>query len=104
MSAKAKVIIDPSSRILYSSFYIDGLYSIYGKKNVSFSGRYFKELQRKKESNAYDHFMAFVIIVINKNVRKFVVDFRDKPSIKESAYHWCDEYAKINFNRVKTAM
>lgn len=27
-----KIIIDPTSRILYASFYIEGLYQVFGKK------------------------------------------------------------------------
>jgi len=93
-----KVIIDPTSNIWYSSYYINGLYNVFGKNNVSFSSEYFGELKRKKESHSYDHYMAFVVISTNNSINKFVIDFRDKPSVKESAYEWCDKYAKINFN------
>ena len=95
---KTRVIIDPTSRILYSSFYIKGLFRVFGKKNVSFSTNNFMELNRKKESHSYDHYMAFVVISPNNSLNKFIIDFRDKPSVKESAYEWCDKYAKINFN------
>ena len=95
---KSKVIIDPTSRILYSSFYIKGLVNVFGKKNVSFSAKYFGELKRKKESHSYDHYMAFVVISPSHSINKIIIDFRDKPSVKESAYKWCDKYAKINFN------
>ncbi|MEH6769288.1 hypothetical protein [Maribacter arcticus] len=95
---KTRVIIDPTSRILYSSFYIKGLFLVFGKKNVSFSAKYFKELKRRKESHSHDHYMAFVVINPDNIIHKFIIDFRDKPSIKESAYEWCDKYAKINFN------
>ena len=95
---KTKVLIDPNNRILYSSFYIKGLCSIFGKKNVSFSAKYFKELNRKKESHSYDHYMAFVVISPDNRINKFIIDFRDKTTVKENAYEWCDKYAKINFN------
>ena len=96
-----KIIIDPSTKITYSLFYIKGLEDIFGKKNISFSSKYFKELKRKTESHSYDHYMAFVIIdgAVIKNI---VIDFRDKVSVKESAYIWCDVYAKINFNKILT--
>ncbi len=94
----ARVIIDPANKMLYSSYYIKGLYDVFGKKNVSFSSRYFTELNRKIETHSFDHYMAFVIIGANSVITKCIIDFRDKPSVKESAYRWCDAYAKVNFN------
>lgn len=93
-----KVFIDPTSGIWYSSFYIKGLYDVFGEKNVSFSSEYFGELKRKEESHSFDHYMAFVVISLDNIISKYIIDFRDKPSVKESAYFWCDKYAKINFN------
>jgi hypothetical protein len=97
-----RVVIDPTVRIVYSSFYIEGLYRIFGKENVSFSPKYFKDLRRRTESHSFDHYIAFVVIRPDNGISKFVIDFRDKPSIKESAYEWCDKYAKINFNKQLT--
>lgn len=96
--SQTKVYIDPRSRILYSSFYIQGLYDFFGKKNVFFSSKYFSKLDRKNESHSFDHYMAFVILSTNKIISKVIIDFRDKPSVKENAYNWCDKYAKINYN------
>lgn len=45
--------------------------------------------------------MAFVI-VDDEHISKVVIDFRDKQSVKEDAYDWCDVYAKINFSKVHT--
>jgi len=94
---KPKIFIDPSARILYSSYYIEGLYNVFGKSNVSFSKKYFNQLQRKNESHSYDHYMAFVIVTKNET-KKYIIDFRDKRSVKKNAYDWCDKYAKINFS------
>lgn len=99
---RCKVFIDPSVRIKYSSYYIKGLYEVFGKRNVRFSRKYFKELNRKSESHSYDHYMAFVVLK-NDEVKKYIIDFRDKRSVKESAYNWCDKYAKINFSETLTA-
>ena len=96
-----KIIIDPSVKISYSSFYIKGIEEIFGKNNVTFSSKYFKQLLRKQESHSYDHYMAFVILE-NLQLTKIIIDFRDKVSIKESAYEWCDIYAKVNFNKYLT--
>ena len=98
MKKKIKIFIDPSCRVIYSSYYIEGLYAEFGKKNVSFSARYFKELKRNEESNAHYHYMAFVVVMPDKSITKIIIDFRDKPTVKESAYKWSDKYAKINFN------
>jgi hypothetical protein len=93
-----RIFIDPSSRIRYSSFYIKGLEDVFGKKYISFSSKYFKDLKRKTESHSYDHYMAFVLLK-DDNIQKIVIDFRDKISVKERAYDWCDKYAKINYNK-----
>lgn len=98
---KKSVYIDPSVRIEYSSFYIKGLYNVFGKENVNFSRKYFKQLKRKIEPHSYDHYMAFVV-VRKDEIKKYIIDFRDKRSVKESAYQWCDKYAKINFSDILT--
>jgi hypothetical protein len=95
---KQKIIIDPSIKLSYASFYIRGLEEVFGRKNIFYSSKYFKSLDRKSESHSYDHYMAFVLKE-GINIRKVVIDFRDKVSVKESAYNWCDIYAKINFNK-----
>lgn len=94
-----KVFIDPSSQIYYASFYIKGLYDVFGKKNVSFSSHYFKNLRRNEGRNAYDVYFAFVVIN-NDKISKFVIDFADDASdINRSAYKWADYYAKVNINK-----
>jgi hypothetical protein len=45
--------------------------------------------------------MAFVR-VNEENIQKIIIDYRDKSTIKENAYEWCDKYAKINFNKELT--
>jgi glycosyltransferase involved in cell wall biosynthesis len=97
-SGKTQIVIDPFCRIEYSAFYIQGLHEVFGKKNVSFSSKYFKQLKRKEESSSWDHYMAF-IIKTSKTITKIIIDFRDKTTVKEKAYEWADIYAKINFNR-----
>ncbi len=94
---KIKVYVDPSVRVKYSSFYIQGLYDVYGKKNVRFSRKYFKELKRESDPYSYDHYMAFVVLHRNE-VKKYIIDFSDGRSCKKLAYDWCDKYAKINFS------
>lgn len=98
---RAKIYIDPTIRLQYSTYYILGLYEVFGKENVKFSRKYFKSLNRKGDSNAYNHYMAFVVKSENTIV-KYIVDFRDKRTVKDNAYQWCDKYAKINFSETLT--
>lgn len=94
---KIKVFIDPSVRIKYSSFYIQGLNDVFGKKNVTFSQKYFKQLERQSDPYSFDHYMAFVVVTKNE-LKKYVIDFADRPTVKERAYNWCHIYGKINFS------
>ena len=96
------VLIDASSRILYASYYIQGLYEVFGKKNVSFSSRYFKDLKRDSIEYSFEHYFTFVLIDAEKNLKKIVIDFCDPPDINSTAYKWCDAYAKINLNYSET--
>lgn len=93
-----KIIIDPTSRILYASFYIEGLYQVFGKRNVAFSAKYFSDLKRDKEAFAFEHYFAFVLINTDKKVTRYIIDFCDPTDINSTAYHWCDYYAKINLD------
>lgn len=94
---KSKIYIDPSSNIMYSSFYIKGLYEMFGKQNVKFSCLYFQGLDKRNEDYSYDAYMAFVI-VDEAEIHKVIVDFGDDSPIRKKAYQWCDVYAKININ------
>jgi hypothetical protein len=98
-----KIIIDPNNRILYSSYYIKGLIDLFGKRSIKFSSKPFFELKVNEESHSFDHYFAFIILQEN-NSQKIIIDFRDKRSIKHSAYEWCDKYAKINFSKETTPL
>ena len=94
----AKIFIDPTSRILYASYYISGLYEVFNQKNVVFNKSYFTDLKRNMELFSFNHFFAFVHIE-NEILTRFVIDFCDSNDISQEAYDWCDVYAKINYNR-----
>jgi len=84
-----KAFIDPRSTINYSSYYIQGLYDVLGKKNVRFASHYFSDLKD------IDILMAFVLI--NKDsTLKIIIDYRDQNDVIEEAFSWSDIYAKIN--------
>lgn len=94
----AKIFIDPTSRILYTSYYISGLYDVFNQRNVVFNHTYFIDLKRNREQFSFNHFFAFVHIE-NEILTRFVIDFCDPNDVSQEAYDWCDVYAKINYNR-----
>jgi glycosyltransferase involved in cell wall biosynthesis len=87
-----KIFIDPRSTINYTSFYIKGLYDVFGKKNVRFSEKYFKTLPE------IDMLMAFVAIERDE-IKKIIIDYRDQNDVINNAWLWADIYAKINVNK-----
>ncbi len=95
MQKSAQVYIDPSIKVLYSSYYIQGLYDFYGKDNVHFSAKPFNGLKKREDKELYDHYMAFVVKK-DDQYKRYIIDFWDKTIIDENAYNWCDRYAKIN--------
>ncbi|MDP2452521.1 MULTISPECIES: hypothetical protein [unclassified Kaistella] len=100
MTDQYQVYLDPSSNIIYSSYYIKGLYEVFGKNNVTFSSHYFQELDKKNEAWSYDSYMALVI-KNRETLCKIIIDFGDDSPIRENAYRWCDLYAKVNINPEK---
>lgn len=93
----AKIFIDPRARLVYASFYLKGLFEIYGEKNVKYSMKYFKDLKQNGNSFAFDQYFAFIVYENNK-LYKIIVDYRDKIEINKEAYDWCDSYGKVNYN------
>lgn len=86
-----KVFIDPASDIHYASFYIKGLYTVFGRNKVEFSSTYFFEFKHN------NHFFSFVVVDARTN-KKIVIDFTDSSIIDQSALDWCDVYGKINLD------
>lgn len=92
-----KIIIDPRCRISYASYYISGLWEIFGKQNVLFRMQPFKDLKQTIAEETFDQYFAFILK--NKNIAKrVIVDYRDKSNINTDALKWADVYAKVNFN------
>jgi glycosyltransferase involved in cell wall biosynthesis len=92
-----KVFIDASSNIIYASYYLEGLYQIFGKSNVKFSSKHFKSLDSKNDDWSYDSYMSVIIQNDKNSVYKLIIDFGDDTPIRKKAYNWCDVYAKINY-------
>lgn len=89
-----RVYIDSRSVINYASYYIQGLYDYYGRKNVRFSSKYFSDL----DDMGINIILAFVTVSDNKEIKRYIVDARDLSDVIEGAYRWTDVYAKINVN------
>lgn len=101
MKKNTKIFVNPNLNILYSSFYIKGLNEVFGKNNVTFNSNYFIDLNESMTIESYSHYFSF-IIKSSGETRKIIVDFRDKTSVLDEAYLWCDEYYKINYNVSET--
>lgn len=46
--------------------------------------------------------MAYVVVDEDGTHHRVIIDYRDKPTVKERALGWADVYAKINLNREAT--
>ena len=95
--------IDTRCDIRYASFYIQGLYEVFGKSQVKFSNKHTSEISL----NEYKDIVDKVLLIVEtdnsgKVIKKVVIDFRDPDNILKDAYEWCDRYAKCNyqFNKV----
>lgn len=86
------IYIDPRSTINYSSYYIQGLYDLFGKNKVHFTLKHFTDLS----DIDIDMLMAFVIVDEESNIKKYIIDYRDQDDIINGAYQWSNIYAKIN--------
>ena len=89
-----KVIINPRGNILYKSFYIKGLETIFGVTNVSYSDSPFVEL-----SNTSRNTNDLLFVVLNENTtRRYFISTDDSYKIKKEIYDWCDVYGSVNAN------
>jgi len=90
-----KIVIDPIANIYYSSFYIQGLYDKFGKKNVVFNSAPFINIANREDN--------FNFIITRDGIeRKYSVHFDDLYKIKKELYDWCDVYGNVNTNLEKT--
>lgn len=94
-----RVYIDPVDNILYSSYYIYGLESLFGKKHVLMSPDPFKELSSQSRHSWSTRF----VIKKDGQCKKYVIHGDDTYQIKEELYDWCDVYGSVNANFKKTS-
>ncbi len=93
MKLKTQVIIDPVVNIYYASFYIEGFYKKYGKGNVKFQSKPFRDLSLASRME------ALIFIVKEKNkIRKYVISLLDAYTINDELYNWSDVYGSVNAN------
>ncbi|MGY5850376.1 glycosyltransferase [Salegentibacter sp. F14] len=86
-----KIIIYSVVDVFYYSFYIEGLYNIYGRKNVSFGAREFPKFTSRTLA---------AIIKNNGKETKIVIDALDSPGISVKELKWCNIYGKVNYNKL----
>jgi len=86
---KHKVIIYPTFDAFYYSFYIQGLFEVFGKSEIEFSSREFPPF----------HSNVLAFIVKGSSDLRIVIDAYDGAAINSSvrtAAEWCDIYGKVN--------
>ena len=84
-----KILIYSPVDVFYYSFYIEGLYRLYGRKNVSFSISGFP---------AFAPRIFAARITENGRESKVVIDALDTSTIYDQPLEWCDVYGKVNYN------
>lgn len=90
-----KIYIDPRFRVNYASYYILGIFKIFGIQTTSFSSNYF-ETDLYKDLHDYDKGLCLVIKTTIGDFKRVFIDFHDLDTVSIKHYEWCDLYAKIN--------
>ncbi len=86
------IIIDSLCNPLYSSFYIIGLYELFGENNVHFSSKPFIGLKNRSLNLNF-------IVQEREMAKKISIDYNDSNKISDmELYSWCDVYGKVNTN------
>ncbi len=83
-----KVIIYSLVDVFYYSFYIEGFYGLYGKKNVISSCKEFPNFPER----------TFAAIVKGDKTCKIAIDAFDTSKINTRLLEWADVYGKVNKN------
>lgn len=84
-----RVFVDPACNINYSSFYIKGLWEVFGRSNVVFASKGFGALRY----SANTHCIAFII-----DGKRYVIDFADSNNVFYDCFlDWADLYGKVNY-------
>ncbi len=92
-----EVLVDPRARMVFASWYMQGLFDLFGKEHVRFSRKPFDGLKQNNDTEAFDHYMALLYRDASGE-KRVVIDYRDKDTINPIAWEWCEIYGKINVN------
>lgn len=92
-AGRTKIKIDKNCNLVYSSFYIYGLYKLFSRRDVSFG-----DLRTSPKN--LDGFRF--IICKNGGKTKVAISLSDNYQINEIQYDWCDVYGSVNANFSKT--
>lgn len=86
-----KIIIYPAFDAFYYSFYLHGIFDVFGRSNVDFSCRGFPSLSSDR--------LAFVVKNESRDLR-VIIDAYDGAALRnaeaQSALRWSDVYGKVN--------
>ena len=105
MKNNTTIYIDPRCNHVYASYYIKGLYDIYGLLSVKFTLYFFLDVNLKElikcddPAGGDDPRVMLFVVKTNNSIRKIVIDYRDKTNVFSQAYDWCDKYAKVNYDK-----
>jgi len=92
-----KIIVDSKYNMQYCSFYLQGLFELFGWENIRFDHKPFVLL---KNSGYNFNF----IIHTNLNEIKYTIDFNDFNIVDLDSYCWTDVYGKVNANFAITSI
>lgn len=88
---KMKVIIYSAVDVFYYSFYIEGFYRVFGRKQVKFRSAPFPKFPER----------TFAALVEKGNEElKIIIDAYDSPRIMHELAHWSDVYGKVNYSEM----
>lgn len=85
-----KVLIYAPVDVFYYSFYIEGFYRLYGRKNVRFS---------TSEFPAFSSRILAAIVKQDEIEKRIVIDALDTATIFKKPLEWCEVYGKVNYDR-----
>lgn len=94
-----KARINPLNHIQYASYYIYALQKVFGKDAVVFESAPFNSLSFEAQTSRG---LLFTIKDSDSNETKYYICGNDSYKIDEEIYDWCDVYASVNANHVKT--
>ena len=81
-----RILVYPDFDALYYSFYMYGIWDLFGEPNIQFSQQSFPAISPQ----------CLAFIVKGKKDIRVVVDAYDAARIIDAAMEWCDVYGKVN--------